>query len=310
MHAAVVTDFTRPPRYAEFAEPTGRPGTEVVEVEASAVHRIVRSVAAGAHYSIDGVLPLVPGVDGVARLADGTRIYTGGTEEPFGMLAERAAVPERFRFPVPDGLDSGLAAAIVNPAMSGWAPLSRLLPPGGTVLVLGATGVSGGLAVRAAKLLGADRVLAAGRDRDRLEATRVLGADALIPLDVEDPVAALRGAADAVDVVLDYVWGEPATRMLTALARTRPDPERPVEWVQIGATAGGEATLPSAALRQAPIRVSGSGIGSIAPRLLGSVIAEILAAAAREDITIDLDEHPLSDVEAAWELPGRLVFRP
>ena len=310
MHAAVVTDFTRPPIYSTFEEPSAEPGRQLVTVEASAVHRIVRSVAAGAHYSVDGILPLVPGVDGIARTADGTRIYTAGTEEPFGMLAERAAVPEQWSIPVPEGLDSAVAAAIVNPAMSGWAPLSRLLPVGGTVLVMGATGVSGGLAVRAAKLLGAERVVAAGRDRERLEATRALGADALIPLDVPDAAAALRDAADGFDVVVDYVWGKPALTFLTALAMNRPDPRRPVEWVQIGSTAGQDVALPSVVLRKAPIRVSGSGIGSIDPRHLGEVIGQVLGAAERGELTIEIDEHPLSDVESAWSLPGRLVFRP
>lgn len=310
MRAAVVTDFTKPPRYTDFRDPEVGDGMVEVTVEASAVHRVVRSIAAGAHYSTGGVLPIVPGVDGVARLQDGSRIYTAGVAEPFGMLAERAAIPSAMRIPVPDALDSGTAAAIVNPAASSWIPLSRLLPAGGTVLVLGATGASGGLAVRAAKRLGAARVVAAGRNADRLEHTLAMGADATIPLDTADPTAALQQAAPVYDVVIDYVWAEPALRFMQGLARTRIATERPVQWVQIGSTAGPDLTLPSEVLRGASILLSGSGLGTIDRRTLGPVMAEILAAAAAGDITIDIEEHPLSDIETAWDRPGRLVFRP
>lgn len=310
MHAAVVADFSKPPRYTEFRDPEVAEGMVEVAIEASAVHRVVRAIAAGAHYSAGGVLPIIPGVDGVARLQDGSRIYTAGVAEPFGMLAERAVIPSAMRIPVPDGLDSGVAAAIVNPAASSWIPLSNLLPAGGTVLVLGATGASGGLAVRAAKLLGAERVVAAGRNAERLERTLAMGADATIQLDTTDLTAALQQAAPAYDVVVDYVWGEPALRFMQGLARTGIAPQRPVQWVQIGSTAGPDLTLPSAVLREASIRLSGSGLGTIDRRALGPIMGAILAAAAGGELAIEIEEHPLSEVETAWDRPGRLVFRP
>lgn len=306
MRAAVVTDFARPPAYSDFREPAPSDGRVVVDVEASAVHRVVRSIAAGAHYSSGDALPMVPGVDGVARLADGSRVYTGGCEDPWGMLAERAAVPAGWAVPVPDGLDSGLAAAIVNPAMSGWIPLAEHLPEGGTVLVLGATGASGGLALRAARLLGAGRVVAAGRSRAALDR---LDADAVLTYE-EDPVAALAAAADGYDVVLDYVWAEPARRILRGLAANGAGPDRPTRWVQIGATAGEELALPASVLRGAAIRLSGSGLGTIDPAALFRGIPAILEAAARGDLTLDVEEHPLSEVEATWDRPDRLVYRP
>jgi hypothetical protein len=98
--------------------------------------------------------------------------------------------------------------------------------------------------------------------------------------------------------------------LLHALAMTRPDPDRPAERVQIGSTAGEEIALPSAVLRQVPIRVSGSGLGSISPRQLFGAVGDVLAATARGELTLDIDAHPLSEVEGAWDLPGRLVLRP
>ena len=309
MHAAVVTEFTRPPRFTEFDEPPVPAGSRLVAVEAAAVHRIVRSVAAGAHYSADGVLPLVPGVDGVARLEDGTRVYTGGPAEPFGMLAERAAVPDRFVFPVPETLDSALAAAIVNPAMSSWAPLAVHLRAGATVLVVGATGASGGLAVRIARHLGAGRVIAAGRNADALEALGA-AADGTILLGGDVAAGLAEAAPEGVDLVLDYLWGTVAERLLEPVARAARASGRAVQWVQIGAVAGADIVLPSALLRQAPLTLLGSGIGSIQPAVLGRVIPAILESAAAGDISIEVETHPLAQVEAAWDRPGRLVFLP
>lgn len=309
MHAAVVTDFRRPPQYAEFAEPPLGDGRRLVSVEASAVHRVVRGIAAGAHYSTDGLLPLVPGVDGVVRLDDGSRVYTGGPDEPFGMLAERAVVPERFAFPVPDALGSAEAAAIVNPAMSSWAPMAVHLRPGATVLVVGATGVSGGLAVRIAKLLGAGRVVAVGRDARALAALRDV-VDEVVPLGGDDEAARLRSAADGYDLVLDYLWGPVAERLMSAIARAARGSGRPVHWVQIGAMTGPDLALPSVVLRQAPLTISGSGLGSLDPAVLGRVVPAILAAAAAHDITIDIETHPLAEIERVWDRPGRLVFLP
>lgn len=309
MHAAVVTDFTKPPRSGDFREPEAAEGRSLVTMEAAAVHRIVRSIASGAHYSSGDELPIVPGVDGIGRLADGTRVYTGGTEDPFGTLAERASVATRFTFPVPEGLDTALAAAIVNPAMSSWAPMAGLLQPGATVLALGATGVSGGLAVRIAKLLGAGRVVAAGRNGAAL-AELAGAADAVVQLGAVDEAAQLAASADGFDLVLDYVWGPIAERLLMALARSARGTGRPIRWVQIGSTAGPDIALPSAVLRQAPITLSGSGLGSIEPALLGRVIPAVLAAAADGAIAVDFETHRLADVETAWSRPGRLVFLP
>ena len=155
MRAAVVTDTNQPPTYTDFADPVVAEGRVEAEVLASAVHVIVRTIAAGQHYSSTTKPPFVPGLDGVVRLPDGRRVYAAGVQAPYGMLAERAAVPANAAVEVPEGLSSATAAALVNPAASSWVPLSRLGAEGATVLVVGATGTSGLLAVQTARALGA-----------------------------------------------------------------------------------------------------------------------------------------------------------
>lgn len=308
MFAAVVQDTGRPPAYAEFPEPDVAEGFVLADVRAAAVHQIVRAIASGRHYSHATQPPFVPGVDGIVLAPDGRRIYTGGVRPPYGMLAERAAVPAGFALEVPDGLDDVAAAALVNPASSSWMPLSRHLPSGGTVLVLGATGVSGLLAVQAARLLGADRVVAAGRRGPGLERAGERGADVLVPLD-GDLESSLRAAADGYDLVLDYLWGEVAEATLGALARLS-DPARPVKFVNLGSVVGPQIALPADVLRSSPVQLLGHGIGSSPRTDFPAVVSAIFAAAAAGDLTVDAEPHPLADVERVWSSSGRLVLVP
>lgn len=313
MKAAIVSDLTKPPRYADFRDPEPREGYVPVRMLAVGVHRIVRSLAAGAHYGAGDELPFVPGVDGVGVLDDGRRVYTGGSPDPFGTLAERTIVPEGFAVPVPDGLESAAAAGIVNPAMSSWMPLAgrAALREGGTVLVLGATGASGGLAVQIALHLGAARVIAAGRDATSLAR---LDADPRVTAVTIDGglTGTLRAAApEGIDVVLDYVWGPVAEATLEALRRTGlSHAAAGTSYVQIGALAGTRIALDAALLRSSGVTVMGSGAGSIAPRLLLQELPKILDLAAAGGIHLPVRVAPLSAVEAEWGKPGRLVLVP
>jgi NADPH2:quinone reductase len=309
MHAAVVTDTSHPPQYATFPDPEVGPGQVEARVLASAVHQVVRSIAAGRHYSAATAPPFVPGVDGVVRLADGRRVYTGGVRAPWGMLAERVAVREGYGIEVPATLDDAHAAALVNPATSSWVPLRRTLPAGGTVLVLGATGVAGLLAVQTARALGAERVVAVGRNPAALARAAALGADVTVGLE-QDLSVALQQAADGYDVVLDYLWGEPALRTLTALATNRVDPTRPVRFVTVGALAGPEVAFPSALLRSSAIRLSGHGIGSAPADALPRAVVEIFAAAADGRLQVDVVTHPLREVTGVWDSTERVVLVP
>jgi NADPH2:quinone reductase len=187
MKAAVVEAFDRSPSYAEFADPVAGDGELLVRVSAAGLHQVVRALAGGKHYGNTGALPFVPGVDGVGRLADGQRVYFGAARPPFGTFAELSITRSWMTVPLPDGLDDVTAAALANPAMSSRAALMRAgFVAGESVLVLGATGVAGQLAVQVARRLGAKAVTAVGRNPRALARLGALGADTVIPLQQEE----------------------------------------------------------------------------------------------------------------------------
>jgi NADPH2:quinone reductase len=162
MNAAVVDSFAKAPRYGSFADPVAEAGEVLVTVEAAGLHPIVKALANGTHYGSTGALPFVAGVDGVGRLADGTRVYFGVSRPPFGTFAERAVTNAALSVQLPDGLDALTAAGIANPGMSSWVALQyrAQFRAGESVLILGATGAAGHLAVQIAKRMGARRVVA------------------------------------------------------------------------------------------------------------------------------------------------------
>jgi len=319
MNAAVVTSFDRPPHYQQFEvpQPTASEGL-LLDVLAVGLHPRVRSGAASAHYTNTGTLPMIPGIDGVGRRPDGKRIYFVADDEVLGTMAERALVDERRSIELPDEVDAATVAATMNPAMSAWVALRRRVPidPGQSVLVLGATGNAGTMAIQVAKLLGAGRVVGAGRDLERLNALITVGADAAVPLthDADATSEALADAAADVDIVIDYLWGKPAQQAITALLTARSDRSRQLNWIQIGAIAGPTIELPSVALRSANLRLQGNGQGAVSTQAylaeLPSLVDEINAG------TIALKANPraLADVEKVWagtDRPGeRTVLTP
>ncbi|MDF3283681.1 zinc-binding alcohol dehydrogenase family protein [Gordonia sp. N1V] len=311
MKAALVTDLTRPPVYADLDTPVATDGYVEVQMLAAGVHQIVRSIAGGAHYSSGDELPFVVGVDGVAILG-GHRVYTGGCPDPYGTIAERTVVPAGFAVPIPDALSSETAAAVVNPAMSSWMPLVKSgVPQGGTVAVLGATGTAGTLAVRIALHLGAGRVVAVGRNAAVLARLAEDSRVQTVSLLDDDPRGRLAAAfAEGIDVILDYLWGPVAEMTLEALrAHSLTGRHSSVDYVQIGALAGRSITLDAAILRARPISIWGSGGGSIDPRLLFAELPALLDLAAAGGLPIDVRTAALADVEQAWNSPepGRLV---
>jgi NADPH:quinone reductase-like Zn-dependent oxidoreductase len=319
MKAAVVSSFDAPPTYGEFPAPELREGETLVTVKAAALHQIVRSVAKGTHYSSTGVLPFVPGVDGAGVLADGQRVYFGAARPPYGTMAEQTIANSMIRIPLPDGIDDVTAAGIANPAMSSWVALTARakFQAGESVLVLGATGASGLMAVQIAKRRGAGRVVAAGRNRAALEEASRLGADATVVLDGERDavVAALREQlAAGVDVVLDYVWGSPAEMFFEAMSTKGLHASSPrVRYVQIGNMADATIALPAAVLRSTGLEIVGSGFGSASFAQIAEALGAFFAEAAREPFSFATKAAPLREVEALWNAPdegARLVFHP
>lgn len=304
--AAVVTDFARPPRYESFELPAPGAGEETLDVVAAGLHPRVRSGAGGTHYTSTGRLPMIPGIDGVGRRADGSLAYFALDDDRWGSMAARVVIDPRRSIPLPDGVDAVKIAAAMNPAMSSWVALRRRveLPEGASVLVLGATGNAGAMAVQIAQLLGAGQVIAAGRDRGRLARLALIGADRTIALtdDVRETDAALAGAAD-VDVVLDYLWGPPTELAMSAILTARRDRSRPIDWVEIGSVAGPDISLPSAALRSAHLRLVGSGQGSIGAREYLAELPPLVEAINSGRIAVEARTARLADVERTWSEP-------
>lgn len=304
MKAALVSKAGQTPVYADFREPVAGPGESLVTVTAAAMSHVVKGRASGTHYSSSGQFPFVAGIDGVGRLEDGRRVYFVVPKGPDGSMAERTVAPSMFCLPLPEALDDVTAAAIANPGMSSWAAYVERakLKPGETVLVNGATGTSGRLAVQIAKHLGAKKVIATARNARALDEVAALGADVTIPL-VEDETA-LEGSfkkvfAEGVDVVIDYLWGKSAERLLVAAAKAAPEAV-PIRFVQIGALSGADITLPSVVLRSSAIALMGSGIGSVPIEPLVACIRALLDAVVPAGFKIATKPVPLADVEWAW----------
>jgi len=307
VNAALVEQLGEPPRHRSIPAPQAGPHEEVAQVLAVGIHPVTRAVASGRHYASSGVLPFVPGIDAVVRRHDGSLAYVGGLGS--GTLAERVLIDPRAAVPVPDGADPATVAATMNPAMSSWVVLKTRVPfrAGTSVLVMGATGNAGSMAVRAARHLGAGRVVAAGRNRERLDQLLTHGADEVVVLseDHDATAAALATAAAEVDVVLDYVWGEVTERAVRAVLGARTDHTQLLDWVHIGGMAGQTITVDGASLRSHALRISGSGFGSTDMGRAG--LPDLVEAVAAGALAVRPRRVPLSDVEQAWtheDAPG------
>jgi NADPH2:quinone reductase len=220
---------------------------------------------------------------------------------------------------IPDEVDDVTAAAMMNPGMSSWAALAERahFAPGESVLILGATGSAGQMAVQIAKRFGARRIVSAGRDPEALEQTKSLGADATISLtqDLDSLIAAFREeiAGNKIDVILDYLWGEPAEAVLAAIAKKGLDHSSArIRYIQIGNSAGPNISLPAAILRSSGLEILGSGFGSVNMERVFASMADILQEAAKEPFKIAVTAVPLRDVESLWnsKSDARLVFQP
>jgi NADPH:quinone reductase-like Zn-dependent oxidoreductase len=315
MHAALIEAFDRPPRYTAFDDPVAGPGEVIVSVIAAALTQLARIQAAGKHYT-SGKPPFVPGVDGVGRLDDGRRVYFAFPRAPFGAMAERVVVKSAYTLPVPDDVDATVTAAIANPGMSSWVALTEraFLQPAESVLVIGAGGASGRLAIQIAKHLGARRVVAAARNDASEDELRQRGADAFVPLTGSPSELAdrfRRTIADGVDVVLDYVWGSTAEAFFTAATGLGTGAAAPrIRFVNIGSLGGPTATMPAAALRSSGIDVMGSGLGSVSHAGVLSATASMFGARGPAGLEIKTLAVPLTEVETAWqrETDARIVF--
>jgi NADPH2:quinone reductase len=308
MKAAVVHEAGGLPRYEDFPDPVAGDDEVLVRVRAVAVENVDKAVVAGTHYSSGqfmAELPMIPCFDGVGSLPDGTLVGFGMPRAPYGALAERTVVAA-------DALPA--VAVVMGSAITAMSARSAAgFTEGETVLVQGATGVAGRLAVKVARLLGAGRIVATGRDDDALRET---GADAVINTAVPDDELALaftEARQDGYDVVLDYLWGRPTEILLRTLVPESFAFPRPTRIVQIGESAGATIGLAADSLRTSGVEIVGAAKG-LDPATMGAVYQQIVDWTRAGRLTFDVERVPLHDVEAAWQrtdLRGRrLVVEP
>lgn len=294
MRSARVSELGRPP------EPVEVEGGGSVEILAVALNPIDLAVGSGRFPGGHPPLPYTPGCEAVGRV-DGKRMYLFG--EGFGVrrdgfLAERVDFPETAAVSVPDDIDDALAVVCGIAGVAGWVPVATRAPvePGDRVLVLGATGTVGSVALQAARLLGAERIVAAGRNRAKLERALALGADATVVLDGDGLAETFREACggDGPTLVVDPLWGEPARAAVDAAARG-------ARIVQLGQSAAPEATLTSGSVRLKGLSILGHSNFVLPAAELRKAYLEVAEHVAAGRIAIEYETYPLDGVATAWQ---------
>ena len=298
MRAAHVVELSLAP------EPVEIEGDGALEITAAALNPLDLAVAAGRFYGGHPPLPYVPGCEAVGRRG-GSRVYLFGDGRGTvkdGFLAELRDLPPELETPVPDGLEDEVAAACGIAGLAGWIPVASRAPvrPDDRVLVLGATGTAGSVAVQAARVLGAERVAAAGRDPARLERARELGADETVRLEGEDLPERLRSASggDGPTLVVDLLWGAPVAAAVQAAAPG-------ARIVHVGQSAGPDATLASAAVRGKQLSILGHSNFALAPDVRRRAYLELAEHVTAGRIRVDVETFPLDRVADAWAAQAR-----
>jgi len=297
MRAAVITTLGEAPEIREVPEPVPGGGEVLVEVECAPLNPVDITIGAGTFYGGHPPLPYVPGEETIGRRLDtGERVWVYGRFT--GGLAERVAAPEERLYPVPEGADPALAGAAGIGGMTGWLPVTWRAPvrEDDRVLVLGATGTVGLVAVQAARLRRAARVVAAGRDRDGLERARRLGADDAVQLDGgNDVVDRLRAACggNGPTYVVDPLWGPPLEAAAEACARH-------ARIVHVGRSAAPEATLKSSDVRGKSLDLYGLSTGHTPRDELRREYAELVHHIIRGELEIEVERVPVEQVADAW----------
>ena len=298
MRAAVIGELGGMPEVTERSEPEGE---AIYEISAVSLNPIDINVAAGRYFGGHPELPFVPGCEGVGRTADGTRVYLfddGLGLSRDGLLAERAAARADLGVPLPTGVSDEIAASCGVAGMAGWMPVAWRAPvrKDDTVLVLGATGTVGLVATQAAKLLGARRIVAAGRNPERLERALELGADATVGLETDDLAAAFKEAAggNGPTYIVDMLWGAPAAAALQAAAPGW-------RFVQVGQSAAAEVSLASATIRGKMGELYGYTDFAVAKDEYREHYLRLVGHAAAGEIVFDIEAFPLDRVAEAWQ---------
>ncbi|PBQ31782.1 alcohol dehydrogenase [Sphingobacteriaceae bacterium] len=311
MKAAVIHKLGSIPKYEDIADPVPQNETQILmNITAASVKNIDKMRVAGTHYANYSDFPTAVGIDGVGTLENGIRVYASGLT---GMIAEKALIQQNSYTVLPDNLDDATAAALPNALIgSAMAFVGRAkIKVGDVVLINGATGVTGKLAVQVAKFYGASKIIVTGRNADALQQSLGLGADTIISLKQEEDQVLKNlkeiHAATPIDLVIDYLWGRPVELLLEVFKSTGTSKfTRPVRIVTVGEMAGASIKLDSGILRSSAIELLGSGIGSLSQedmrRYTTEVLPQMFHLAAEGKIKIDTLSVPLKEVESAWNM--------
>jgi NADPH2:quinone reductase len=297
VRAAILRNYGEPPHPGEFEDPEPGGGEAIVDVLAAGLNPVDLSIASGSFYGGSPPLPSVVGREGVGRGADGKLAYFDGPVAPFGSFAERALVAEQSMIPIDAELDPALAVCFGIAGLAAWLALEwrAELHEGETVLVLGASGVVGQIAVQAAKLMGAGRVVAAARSADGLERARQYGADATVQIGAVDDLAeAIReAAAGELHVIVDPLWGEPAAAAIEAASRG-------ARLVQLGQSAGRTSTIASPPIRGRLLAILGHTNFLAPPDVKRAAYTRMVEHAAAGRLAVEVERIALADVADAW----------
>jgi NADPH2:quinone reductase len=298
MRAAILRAHGATPEPGDWDEPRPADGQAAVDVLVAGLNPVDLSIASGRFYQGPPPIPSIVGSEGIVRLPDGRRAYVDATVKPFGTMAERTLIDPAGAIPLPDGVDDGVAVALGIAGLAAWLGLEWRagLQAGEHVLVLGASGTVGQVAVQAARLLGAGRVVAAARSAEALERARGLGADAAVQLgDDVDLAEAFREATEGrLDVVVDPLWGPPALAAMQAASRY-------ARVVQLGQSAAAELSLPSAVVRGRPLSLLGHTNFAAPAEVKRAAYTRMAEAAAAGELTVEVERVPLERVGEAWE---------
>ena len=310
MKAAVMYQKGTMPVYSNFPEPTIKNDDELlITVKAVAIKHLDKAIASGKHYSTDkdNSQAKVIGGDGVGLLEDGTRVYAVGVS---GMIAEKAVIEKHRMVSLPEGIDDATAAALPN-AIMGSALALRFranMKAGETVLINGATGFTGKMAVQLAKYYGAGKIIVTGRNEETLKSLLALGADEIVSIKQDDEsfVAQLKAIHNntPIDIIIDYLWGHTA-EMILSILKGKGSFTHKTRFVSIGGMTGDTIQLSSQILRGTDLQLSGSGLGSWTREevqvLFKEILPEMFQLVANEKLKVDVVSVDIKDIETLWD---------
>lgn len=298
MRAAVISELGKPPEITDRPEPSGE---AIYDVSAVPLNPLDINVGAGRYFAGHPELPYVPGCEGVGRASDGTRVYLfsdGLGLSRDGLLAERGGAPADLGIPLPDAVSDEIAAACGIAGMAGWMSVAWRAPVRAEdrVIVLGATSTVGLVATQAAKLLGAERIVAVGRNPERLKRAAELGADVTVSLEEDDLAALLKDAAggDGPTHIVDTLWGQPVAAAIQAASPG-------YRLVQLGQSAAPDAALSSAAIRGKMGEIYGYTDFAVPASTFRQQYLRLVGHAAAGEIVFDIETYPFDRAAEAWE---------